>query len=185
MHKLERNEVPKKLEKANIEYLNKIATNPNVDNTFNQTVGNETRKSLIKMTGGYCAYCESYIEDGIPNIEHIIPKSKEPKLAYEYSNLVLVCPVCNLNKGDKYSEDFIDPTKEDPEKHIKFEGQHIFALDEKGRVTIEMLQLDSEIKNKARKEKLKEVRYIINDIIQDIQDLEDNKISKEVRYYCI
>lgn len=88
----------------------------------------DIKNALISETSGKCAYCESkirHISHG--DIEHIVPKSKVPAKAYEWSNLTLACEVCNGNKGDYYSDDpllsqddLIDPYNDDPKTHFLF-----------------------------------------------------------------
>jgi uncharacterized protein (TIGR02646 family) len=56
-----------------------------------------------------CAYVCIRIEPitGFATVEHFKPKSKYPKLVYEWSNYLLVCGVMNGHKSDY--EDVLDP----------------------------------------------------------------------------
>lgn len=57
---------------------------------------------------GICAYCATWIpRESNPNIDHFIPKSKRPDLAYEWSNYRLAYQLVNTHKGNY--EDVIDP----------------------------------------------------------------------------
>ncbi len=49
---------------------------------------------LIMNFGSFCSYCEV---QGKPDIEHIIPKSRDHSLECSWSNLLLGCPSCNRN----------------------------------------------------------------------------------------
>jgi len=90
----------------------------------------DIRQALSEMFHGKCAYCESKIAHvSYGNIEHFKPKSRPEfvQLAFEWSNLMLSCPVCNgaQFKGTCFpsSEEggpFIDPTEEDPNDHLDF-----------------------------------------------------------------
>lgn len=75
-----------------------------------------------------CAYCESAIEVvASPHIEHFRPKQRYVSLTYVWENLLLSCPKCNDggHKGTKFpsrlqSGPLIDPSSEDPSKHMEF-----------------------------------------------------------------
>jgi hypothetical protein len=55
---------------------------------------------------GICAYtCSLLVHSG--SVDHFKPKSKYPKLAYEWSNYRLAHPLANQNKAD--STDVVDP----------------------------------------------------------------------------
>jgi uncharacterized protein (TIGR02646 family) len=56
-----------------------------------------------------CAYVCIRIEEvtGFATVEHFKPKSKYPKLVYEWSNYLLVCGVMNGHKSDY--EEVLDP----------------------------------------------------------------------------
>jgi len=88
----------------------------------------DVKQAVIDETHGKCAYCESKIRHIAPgDIEHIVPKSKIPGMAFEWENLTLACDVCNGNKGDTYNadpnhpeNDLIDPYVDDPILHLAF-----------------------------------------------------------------
>lgn len=55
---------------------------------------------LIERLGEYCSYCE---RPGDLHVEHVVPKTKAPKLETEWSNFLLGCVNCNsrkLNEND-------------------------------------------------------------------------------------
>ena len=64
---------------------------------------------LFKAYGGFCAFTAFPIHPvtGWRTVEHFRPKSLHPNLAYEWSNLRLVCGLMNGRKGDH--EDVLDP----------------------------------------------------------------------------
>lgn len=97
-----------------------------------------------------CAYGGFYIEKvtGAPTVEHFIPKSKSPRLAYEWSNYRMVCSLLNGRKNDY--EDVLDPFTLRPETfHLNLATGAIYPnpkLDAKVRETaqstIARLKLD-------------------------------------------
>ncbi len=67
----------------------------------------ELRDKLWTLQSGLCAYCERAIDPGPAQttIDHIIPKSCNPEVTFQYTNLVLCCDdknTCNLHKKGKY-----------------------------------------------------------------------------------
>ncbi|HEX5752490.1 MAG TPA: hypothetical protein VFZ09_40165 [Archangium sp.] len=59
--------------------------------------------------GGICSYLCVRIAPGTGSrtVEHLAPKSQNPRLAYEWSNFRLVCSLMNARKG--VFEDVLDP----------------------------------------------------------------------------
>lgn len=63
---------------------------------------------LYKAYDGICAYSAHWIPRGDnPNVDHFIPKSVKPELAYEWSNYRLASPLINTLKRD--FQDVLDP----------------------------------------------------------------------------
>tara|TARA_Y100000589_G_C26647899_1_gene424798 strand:+ start:61 stop:513 length:453 start_codon:yes stop_codon:yes gene_type:complete len=48
-----------------------------------------------------CAYCGITGSDVIWNLEHILPRSKFPHLAFDLDNITLACDCCNKEKDNK------------------------------------------------------------------------------------
>lgn len=91
----------------------------------------DIKETLVKETNGKCCYCESKIRHiTYGDIEHICPKSENPELWVEWSNLTLACDVCNTNKGtlNVTNDNFIDPYAVDPEKKFWFAGPMIIPM---------------------------------------------------------
>ncbi|MGL4692512.1 MAG: HNH endonuclease [Stenotrophomonas maltophilia] len=85
----------------------------------------DIKSALILETHGKCAYCESkllHIHHG--DVEHIYPKSLDPALTVQWTNLTLACEICNQNKSNKdpYVKFIIDPYATDPKDHLTFAG---------------------------------------------------------------
>jgi uncharacterized protein (TIGR02646 family) len=86
----------------------------------------EIKEVLKHETHGKCAYCESYVlHVAFGDIEHIIPKSLQPVLTFEWSNLTLACDICNTAKGT--AEGLVDPYISDPLDYFQFLGPMVFA----------------------------------------------------------
>lgn len=84
------------------------------------------KTALLEETHGKCAYCESPLGHvAYGDIEHIIPKSLEPSLRFEWHNLTIACDVCNTNKSN--TEGIIDPYQCDPTEFFDFWGPMILA----------------------------------------------------------
>ena len=66
------------------------------------------RHKLYESYKGVCAYSALHIPRYCyPNIDHFIPKSVKPELAYEWGNYRLSCPFVNMLK--KNFQDVLDP----------------------------------------------------------------------------
>lgn len=97
----------------------------------------QVRRALSNMQHGKCCYCERLVDmselfpedcdlEMTPHtechIEHFRPKGR-PEFTYlqnEWTNLLLACNTCNVNKGQKFDRLCIDPSDPDmdPEIHI-------------------------------------------------------------------
>lgn len=83
-------------------------------------------------------------------------------LAYRWDNLLVVCARCNTHKGDLFplaqpraraevgnshadeAPLLLDPAVDEPERHIRFDGERALAVDvgRRGQVTVEVLGLN-------------------------------------------
>ena len=123
---------------------------PNPAALDNHTYNDAQNKSALRDAAyGKCMYCESKIDHiAHAHVEHIKPKApdKYPELAYEWSNLGYACPVCNVNKGDKYDSatPYIDPYHENPSDHLIFCGSILWKKmgSERGQLTIKDINLN-------------------------------------------
>lgn len=84
----------------------------------------DVKDSLETMYGEKCCYCEGHI--GVCSYEHIehrMPKSKFPNVAFTWGNLHWSCQICNVKKGDKWSEGapILDPAVDDPDEHLEYD----------------------------------------------------------------
>ena len=134
----------------------------------------DVKNVLMKMHREKCCYCETKLYGAAHlHVEHFRPKAEVRQsragnreypgyywLAYCWENLLLACPICNMNKGTlfplenpvqrvrSHSEDlarelnlFVNPSEEDPREHIRFQGDLPVPQSDRGRCTIEGLCL--------------------------------------------
>lgn len=134
MIKLEKAEKPEVLDAKAAEWTAQIqaalAAGEKLSSSLKAKYNHATvKEAIVAETHGKCAYCESKVRHVAPgDIEHIVPKSIQPALWFEWSNLTLACPVCNTNKSDH--EGFVDPHEDDPSEHFWFAGTAIFPRPE-------------------------------------------------------
>ncbi len=99
-------------------------------------------KKLIKEQGGICAYCMCRIsaeKNGGATIEHIVPRSRNPKLGLDYKNMVAVCPgnreasdekdkSCDASRGNK--DMLLNPCEKDTLRRIYYSNSgRIYSTD--------------------------------------------------------
>lgn len=77
----------------------------------NREYWQRTLPELYKAYNGICAYCAEWIPytTGDPTVDHFVPKSVQPQLAYEWNNYRLASLKFNGRKGDY--QDVLDPFK--------------------------------------------------------------------------
>ncbi|WP_224370718.1 retron system putative HNH endonuclease [Hyalangium versicolor] len=96
----------------------------------------DIKAALKTAFHGKCAYCESFIlHIDYPHIEHFRPKSKYPNKAFDWSNLLLACGVCNgsEHKGDEFplkadKGPLVNPCAEEPATHLSFDFDPVTRL---------------------------------------------------------
>lgn len=116
-------------------------------------------RSVLKwMAGGRdrCMYC--WDSEGTA-VDHHEPLTRNPVRTFDWLNHLLACEGCNSDrKGGRYPVDsrgqplLIDPTAEDPFGHLVLSltvGRYL-PLTEKGRCTIEVLDLNRPILTQGR-----------------------------------
>lgn len=75
----------------------------------NREYWRESLKDLHEAYNKVCAYSAQWIPwiEGSPTVDHFIPKSVKPELAYEWNNFRLSCLKMNARKQD--FQDVLDP----------------------------------------------------------------------------
>ncbi len=124
----------------------------------------------------HCCYCEARINDVCyEHVEHRKPKSKFPKSAYEWDNLHISCPKCNMFKGDKYNNKhpILDAVKDEIKNHLDYfrhvTGIYAQALTERARTTIDHPQLNRKALLTARQR----ISLSISPLLEAIADFGD------------
>lgn len=107
----------------------------------------EIKEALRNETHCKCMYCESYISAVAPeHIEHYRPKSLYPRLTFNWDNLGLACPWCNMNKKDSFDETctIVNPYKDNPNDYFISLGTMIKHTpgNKRGELTEELLKLN-------------------------------------------
>lgn len=129
----------------------------------------DVKAALRSETNDKCIYCESKIAHVAPeHIEHIKPKAKDrfPELTFEWTNLGLACPQCNMNKGHKYDAalPFINPYEEEPSDHFYAAGPLVFSRigNDRAKLTERIIELNRAELIERRKERLDTLRLLFD-----------------------
>lgn len=113
-----------------------------------------------------CAYCEAYVEDvSYSEVEHIIPKSVKPELAYAWGNLTSACKRCNTAKGSYYDpvDSLLDPYVDDIDEHLQFLGDFIDSKlgSRRGEISLDTLKLNRQDLYERRRQRLISVKHML------------------------
>lgn len=122
---------------------------------------------MFEEEQGYnCPYCELVITKENSQIEHIKPKDKFPNGLSDYFNYLVGCQnknTCGQYKGNKWSENFINPMAKDGIKYKKaIETIEILNLNEKRLCEMRkifILECENTIKYLKNKE---EISYFLD-----------------------
>ena len=121
----------------------------------------ESFNHLIEEFNNRCAYCETVLDTAY--IDNIMPKTLYPQLAYEWENLLPVCPTCSFSKRDLFPVEetnrvplLLNPRIDNPEEHLQFlYNGEVLPKSVRGEVTIKTLNLNREVLIKRRLEYFK------------------------------
>jgi hypothetical protein len=81
---------------------------------FESRMWKEIRPDLLRLFNNKCAYCESPLVADLGSVEHFRPNAGATGfggdfwpdhywwLAYEWSNILIACSICNVSKGKKF-----------------------------------------------------------------------------------
>lgn len=102
------------------------------------------KNALLEETFHKCAYCESkitHIDYG--DVEHILPKSKNPEQTFRWENLTIACGKCNQSKSDYDNPalPLLNPYIDHPETEILFLGPIPFANPKNDRALFSIKKL--------------------------------------------
>jgi hypothetical protein len=120
------------------------------------------RQQIIRAAQGRCEYCLTLQEMTMAtfHLDHIIPRSKGGTTAFE--NLCLSCPFCNEFKSEQWQARdpitkrivrLFNPRRDRWSKHFQWseDGTQIIGLSTSGRATIDVLRMNNQIAQTARR----------------------------------
>ena len=138
--------------------------NKTKQNRYSRT---EIKEILVEETNGKCAYCESKVTHIYPgDIEHIIPKSKFPRLTFTWNNLTFGCYWCNNKKRSflDRANMMLNPYKDKTGQHIRAFGPILCHINssQRGEITWRILELNRPDLRDKRQEKIEELQVLID-----------------------
>lgn len=168
--------------------LTHIAANEKVPKTLeNNYNSKEVKDALRTECKKKCMYCESKVAHiTFEHIEHIKPKAKTkfPELTFEYTNLGLACPTCNMNKSSTYdiNNTFIDPYNDDPNTHFYSMGAFVWANsgNTRAKLTEVEIQLNRPELLEIRGERMKTIKELIDNHNTTPVGVLKNALKKEI-----
>jgi len=153
---------------------------------FDSNVWKAVRPDVLRLFHNKCAYCESPLVADLGTIEHFRPNSGATGfgrefwpdhywwLAYDWSNILIACNICNVSKGNKFpivgkrapilargpvlkreQPLLLDPcdAPDTPEQHLVFlPSGEVRPKSERGEVTIGILNLNRKSLVEARRQ---------------------------------
>lgn len=153
------------------DYLAKRREKPNLRPESRKYRHQEILDSLQAMSFNKCFYCEQLMDSITPEVDHYQEVTSHPELAFEWTNLYLACPECNLKIRTIPISDCIDPCQEDPSEYLTFRGEVIVSIDEseKGLKTIQKYKLTRQELTIARQRALQKFHEVLTQLQLDKQ----------------
>lgn len=152
-----------------------------VSSRYNHPDVKESLKSEVKYK---CMYCESKVSHvSYEHIEHIKPKAKDkyPELTFDWGNLGIACPICNMNKSDEYDPNFpfLNPYIDNPSDYLFATGPYVFGKPGQGRgkLTEKFIKLNRISLVEQRLERIDAIRQLM-----DSYENEQNPMMKKIIY---
>jgi hypothetical protein len=147
-----------------------IANGDKVPSTLRDKYNHHEVKAALKdECNSKCMYCESNVSHvSYEHIEHIKPKAqnKYPELTFEWHNLGLACPRCNINKGNIYDEfcPFVNPYSDEPSSFLFAVGLFVYHKpnNARGELTEKQIDLNRPDLIERRKERIDMIRNLFD-----------------------
>ncbi|MCG3885825.1 HNH endonuclease [Photobacterium leiognathi] len=146
------------------------------------------KNSLFNSSLHKCAFCETKpSESGNIEVEHFLPKSSHPNLAFKWENFLPACRKCNGSKSDHDSlnEPIINPYDTDPDDVFSYKDIRISANSNEhqslGEMTIKVCSLNSVRLMKPRAEILVSLHSFSIAIEEATQDYFDADTDQKRR----
>lgn len=109
----------------------------------------EVRVELRAMSHHKCFYCERRLSESEQQVDHYIEAAEQPQSSFDWDNLYLSCPSCNIGKPPNLAQPVaacLDPCAPGiaPDQHLAFNDEFIEPLSgsKMGRATILKYRLD-------------------------------------------
>lgn len=155
----------------------------NVKNKYNHP---DIKEALIQETHGKCMYCESYISAVTPeHIEHYRPKAIYPQKTFEWNNLGLSCPWCNIKKSNSFDETcaIVNPYFENPDDFFVSLGTLICHKPDNKRaeLTEYLLGLNRPELIESRKHALDNIRPLLDRYANEVNPLLKQLIRDNIK----
>lgn len=126
------------------------------------------RRQVIERAGECCEYCLIHQQHSIytHEVDHIIPVKHRGQTTAD--NLCLACLDCNRHKGSDFASfdpetdtvmTLFNPRRDVWSEHFRLDEAQIVPLTAVGRVTAFVLQLNDELRLRARTALLRAGRY--------------------------
>lgn len=126
------------------------------------------RRQVIERAEQHCEYCLIHQHDSLytHEVDHIIPEKHRGETSA--NNLCLACLECNRHQGSDFGSfdpetgqitPLFNPRQQVWSDHFRLEGARIIPLSPEGRVTVFVLNLNDEIRIRARWALLEAGRY--------------------------
>ena len=125
------------------------------------------RARVWELANGRCEYCRLHQDDAdflTFHIEHIIAEQHGGR--DHLSNLCLACPECNLAKGPNLAGylrgktvPLFHPRKQSWKRHFYWDGPLLRGRTQTGKVTVEVLNINSVKRVLARQSLIAEGRF--------------------------
>lgn len=156
MLKIEKHQEPELFSDENFiktkkKYLTTLHSTGQADYRLFNKFRQDIVKSLSAESQNRCVYCEQQI--GITSyaqVENFFPKVIYPELAFEWNNLFIACPICNLSKNafDPQVDGeliILHPALDNmKDQFMKNELGHLIGTSEKAKRTIDLFNLNRE-----------------------------------------
>lgn len=147
----------------------------------------EIRDQLDRMATGIarCMYCE---DSQGSSIDHFWPKAGHPHRAFDWTNYLLACSICNSNaKRNQFPLDaggqplLIDPTADDPLDHLTLTSLGVIrATTQKGHKSIGVFHLDRKKLERGRQRAWQALGIFITRYAQAVVD-RDHDQARQIK----
>ena len=174
------------------EYMSLVRNGSEIPKSIKDRYRHKEIKEAVRLeTNDKCAYCESFVTDQYPgDIEHIIPKTKYPRLIFTWANLTFSCFLCNNNKRGfcgKGEGKLLNPFKDKIDNHLQFFGPMIMHINnsKRGELTWKLIKLNRKALLERREEKLEELQNLVDKYRMEQNVQLKQILHDEIRSYCM